>query len=506
MRRIHTPIFVIILLLLLPTIIQAQDAGSVDDALLAGSESIELGDLLLDETFDSINDWETYDGEGILQNVIDGQYRLQSKTGDYIWGVNEQAHDNVVMEIEIEVLAGESLGYGVMCRVDNTNGQGYNFDIGNSGLFSINSFQDEGYVELVEWDASDAINTGLNETNTIIVVCVDDYLAMYVNGELLGEAYDSAFSEGVTAMFSYGLGESLTDVAFYNLFMWEASIAGGSDEPDVVEDEGNAQTLTNYGGDWEDTIAELRDNGMIGSGGSLVFQEDHAFFAGQGNWFTPLARYQPFSDVIISGELTFSMGDADQFEYCNLMARIQTNNAGDAVTFINVGFLNSGNMVVIDRFSESVDGNVVMSPNSYDLEEPHHVLLIVQDDNASIYVDGDLVVGTFEVRDRAGTYGISLYGRGPGARCDGNNIWVYQVPSFTPGLCEATAFNTVNRRSGPGTGYSTPGKMNAGTINEVVGQAVGDDGMTWWKMDNDSWVRDDIVNVSGDCDDIPTVR
>jgi hypothetical protein len=65
--------------------------------------------------------------------------------------------------------------------------------------------------------------------------------------------------------------------------------------------------------------------------------------------------------------------------------------------------------------------------------------------------------------------------------------------------------NTVNRRDGPGTNYNTPGTMASGSVLEVVGQAVGDDGMTWWKMEDNSWVRDDIVTVVGDCAGIPTV-
>jgi hypothetical protein len=88
-----------------------------------------------------------------------------------------------------------------------------------------------------------------------------------------------------------------------------------------------------------------------------------------------------------------------------------------------------------------------------------------------------------------------------------DNIVVYDMSSDDGDggevACTISA-QRVNRRSGPGTNYPTEGQLNGSA--EADGQAVGTDTYTWWRLTNDTWVRSDVVDESGDCDDLPEVE
>ena len=71
------------------------------------------------------------------------------------------------------------------------------------------------------------------------------------------------------------------------------------------------------------------------------------------------------------------------------------------------------------------------------------------------------------------------------------------------GLCEVVAGGTVNLRGGPGTDFERAGTLNAGDRIEVVGQAEDGSGFTWYELENDAWVREDVISLQGDCSDIP---
>jgi len=122
-----------------------------------------------------------------------------------------------------------------------------------------------------------------------------------------------------------------------------------------------------------------------------------------------------------------------------------------------------------------------------------------------VYLDGDLIFENVEIDEREGVYGILLNGSGEEAKCEGRNIWVFQAPRFEPGVCKILATNTVNKRSGPGTNNAQMGKLDAGKTARAVGQAEASSGATWWKLDDDSWVREDIVTAQGDCHSLPVV-
>jgi hypothetical protein len=258
--------------------------------------------------------------------------------------------------------------------------------------------------------------------------------------------------------------------------------------------------LSDFDGSWQDAIAELEDEQVISSGGTLIFNENSAFFDGIGAWFTPLASRSQRRDIVMSAKLEFT-SDSRDFESCSIMARIEDSGSDIIDTFLQVGITNDGEVFWLDSEGDDINSDSVAL--DLDLDEAHHIMFIAQLDSLNVYVDGELVFDDVRINERSGYFGISLLGRGAGSRCEGSNVWAYDAPAFIEGLCEVLATGTVNKRSGPGTDFDRAGTMNGGERLEVIGQAEDDAGFIWYELDDDSWVREDVISLQGDCGDIP---
>jgi hypothetical protein len=71
--------------------------------------------------------------------------------------------------------------------------------------------------------------------------------------------------------------------------------------------------------------------------------------------------------------------------------------------------------------------------------------------------------------------------------------------------CMVNTLTGANLRSGPGTTFERAGVMPIIDMQPVLGQAGDSDGMTWWQLADDSWVRSDLVAEAGDCEAVPVV-
>ncbi|MEO8610183.1 MAG: hypothetical protein ABI690_19975 [Chloroflexota bacterium] len=505
---VYRSLFVGLLLALSFSVTVAQDKttnrqrAALTKILDAGAQTITVGDLLENEDFSGDNSWETFKDKDTNVRTVDGTYRMTLKGNLYTYGLDTQENADTVIEVETNQLS-EDLNneYGVICRgATDKAGAGYYFFISGDGYYSIYKGTSEKLDKLVDWTQSDAINQGQAD-NSLVVVCINDYLALYANGTLLTETNDSSYTSGF-AGFAVGSSEnSSIDVTFDNARLWDI----GSDSSSVPPTTAAAE-LTDFGGKSEDTIAELESLSLIPSGSSLIFGENYAFFTGQGNWFTPLASNQPRTNIVLGGDLTFRIGNADELETCTLTSRIDTNSKGTAVTYLDVGLVNDGRVFILDKFSESADPNTAVGTETVDMSEEHNFVLLVVDDKANLFVDGKLQIQDFEVVKRPGTYGIALLGKGKNAKCEGRNIWAYQIPASTNGECTVNSTKNINKRGGPGTSFDSAGQLKAGVDAVVIGQAKGSDGLTWWELDDESWVREDVVTETGDCTSIPIVK
>lgn len=263
--------------------------------------------------------------------------------------------------------------------------------------------------------------------------------------------------------------------------------------------------LKDYDGEWSRAVEELQSFGLIASsGGTIVFVENRAFMEGEGNNFIALALVAPRTDFVMAATMDFSSESASDLETCSLLSRTNSNSAGDgSEIFLQVGIDSNGDLFFVDRPAESSQIAFSLEELSLNLSSEHHILYIVQEDRLTIFVDGELIFSNMRVEEREGFFGVALLGEDPDSRCEATNVWVYASPPFTPGLCTANApSGAVNKRAGAGTNFDRVGQLTAEPL-EVTAQTDGADGFTWYQLEDDSFVREDVIAIAGDCSGLP---
>jgi hypothetical protein len=177
-------------------------------------------------SFDAVTDWENYASPtGSSLAVETGVYRAYTPGSGYLWGLEGQSHENVVLEVEVTPLTiFTDTAAGVMCRADEANnGDGYYFMINGNGFYSIRVGRGDGIAPLVDWQPSSAVRTGIDR-NVIRAVCMNDILAMYVNGELVAYVEDQTYHSGTSGLAVAG-GMYGVDMSFDNANIYDVSFS-----------------------------------------------------------------------------------------------------------------------------------------------------------------------------------------------------------------------------------------------------------------------------------------
>lgn len=76
---------------------------------------------------------------------------------------------------------------------------------------------------------------------------------------------------------------------------------------------------------------------------------------------------------------------------------------------------------------------------------------------------------------------------------------------FAPAPCVVQAIEDVNLRAGAGTEFARVDGLEARQQATADGQAVGSDGLLWYRLSDATWVRSDFVLTTGDCAVLPVV-
>lgn len=181
----------------------------------------ESGDVFETQTF----------GEGEDRLAIeDGKYFIETtnqRGAGYLWGIgaNYPPLKNVVVDVETQTLEGtQDNWFGVMCRVDENDG-GYVFLISADGFWAI-ARAEKGRLSFLEnWRESDSIRKGHNQTNDLRVYCVEDYLALYVNGDFVGDHENKRFNHvGAVGLLAGGQRNDRIVISFDNLKVYAAAL------------------------------------------------------------------------------------------------------------------------------------------------------------------------------------------------------------------------------------------------------------------------------------------
>ncbi len=175
--------------------------------------------IFQDDFSDAKSGWEVGDYETGKVGYGNGVYYVISNgNGDTMWGVANKKFDNVIIDVDAtQISAGPDSNndYGILCR-EQGDGNGYFFLISGDGFYSILKAEGGEFTPLVDWTASDVINTG-NASNHIQATCNGSSLILTVNGQQLATANDTAYSSGDIALTATSYESQPTEVHFDNL-------------------------------------------------------------------------------------------------------------------------------------------------------------------------------------------------------------------------------------------------------------------------------------------------
>ncbi|GAB5490446.1 MAG: hypothetical protein Phog2KO_06610 [Phototrophicaceae bacterium] len=419
-----------------------------EDMLEDGAIEITDFDLALEVEFDDEDDWEFYEDDVRSAQVDedDEVYVIEVESDDsstFLWGQDTTVFTDVVIQVDTEQLSNEDdNGYGIMCRTDEdaTTGNGYIFYIKGDGFVSIflNNGEDSGFLS--EWEESDAVNQGEDE-NTLTVVCVGEYLGFYVNGELVAEAEDDTFDEGVVALAASIFAEDEdAEIIFDNLFVWE------------VEGESGGRSDTNNSSsdvdidDLEDDITDMLEDGDVeieledvilietwdeegewdivdGDGFTIELDDDRYFLEEEAQNLVWGVNRTEHEDVVMHVEIEReSDGEAS---FYGMMCRVDPDDLNNGYSFIfsadgrySIGYWDGG--------YTSLVGDVFEDTNDIDEDDSYVMTIVCVDEYLALYVDGELID---EVEDDtydegyAGLAGVSRDDDGLEVAFDNLVIW-----------------------------------------------------------------------------------
>lgn len=176
-------------------------------------------------------------GESSIE-LLNGSYQITSfsdTANHYLIGQNSDiALKNVIVEVTVNIIDGaENNWFGVVCRV-GTEETGYALLISSDGFWSIAKVRQTGSRQfldyLQDWRENDNIQQ--DEPNTITAYCVEDYLALYVNGEFLGDYEDDDLDDvGGVGFLAGGVQGDRVTVAFDNAQVSSANRRGRPNTP-----------------------------------------------------------------------------------------------------------------------------------------------------------------------------------------------------------------------------------------------------------------------------------
>lgn len=194
------------------------------------SNTYVFGDVLLREDFSDPSAWEWYvnPDQHVDFRVTNDVYLARAWDHALMWVLNETLHDNVVIEVETTQDSDfRDNAYGLMCRASPTdNGNGYYFLISGDGQYTIRRGAGDEIKPLIQWHASGAIHQD-KAINRIRIVCIGDYLALYVNDVFVDETHDRRYLSGYAGLSAAVVDNGDVEVEFDHLTIWSATLRSG---------------------------------------------------------------------------------------------------------------------------------------------------------------------------------------------------------------------------------------------------------------------------------------
>lgn len=259
-------------------------------------------------------------------------------------------------------------------------------------------------------------------------------------------------------------------------------------------------------------LDELEDLGIVPSGAELVFAQNGLAFSGAEAQFSNFPNENDASNVVIGATLNLSP-QADDLEFCAITTRtqrVESNRLEDGSnivtirldTYVAVGVDSEGS---IFTFEISDDAEIALLDNAVDLSEPVTLLAVVIEDTLTLFVNGEALITDYTLTLPAGSFAFLFSGLAEDSVCEAETFFAYTIADDLLGDCRVSTDSPINQRAGAGTDFARVGQLLAGESLLATGQTIGTDGFIWWQLEDNSWVRDDVVDTMGFCNRLPEV-
>jgi hypothetical protein len=257
--------------------------------------------------------------------------------------------------------------------------------------------------------------------------------------------------------------------------------------------------LTQTANGWRDAIPELEALALIPFGGRNIADERYLYFVGVGDTAVRFNSLTATTDFVMAGQLDYDpTATPAEGDYCAFSVRrtLGIETPGE----LNFGVTADGFVFYDDL---PADENTPRRTETARLEtaitEPHQFLIIAIQDRLTLYLNGKPIFVEVEVETRSGLAALIIKNTVRGASCEGRNMWLYSLPEAESDVCEIQTVGVVNKRSGPGTNFGIVAELPGFSAVPIIGREVGADGFVWWQLEDETWVREDVVNVVGNC-------
>jgi len=182
-----------------------------------------VGELLYHDDFrDPASGWDAWDEGGSTSvKYVDGEFRLAVVRENYMaWShpPEDGKFRDFAIEVDVRQVEGNlNSTFGPIVRYDPDVERYYWFQISGDGYYSVEETSEGEWIVLQEWEASDAIEKGLDATNHIRVVCDGNRFSFYVNDTLVTQLTDGTLRAGTVGLAAGTSTEPPVVVLFDNL-------------------------------------------------------------------------------------------------------------------------------------------------------------------------------------------------------------------------------------------------------------------------------------------------
>lgn len=166
-------------------------------------------------------EWQLEGDEQGQALLMDGQLLLEINVPNTVQYATlaDPSFSDFVLEVDAALTTGSlDSTYGILFRVAEPQ-QFYRFALTGNGYYMVDRHNEDGtWTRLIpEWEESDAINAGLNQTNHLAVRVAGGTFSVYANDRLLTEVADGHYPSGTVALSAGTFGQPGLRVAFDNL-------------------------------------------------------------------------------------------------------------------------------------------------------------------------------------------------------------------------------------------------------------------------------------------------